>query len=293
MTLAGIGFMPNPFWPGPLLPVTETRTMTSTARTTRTVPKMAAVMAVERFGARPAFPRREAGPPARARCAAAAWALVRGVDGGAERARCEAVLAFWPEVFRWARRSRARSAADVVGPAGLSAGTCPAVGPHLSWAGSGGDGCHSVPLRHALLVGTATGAADGASSAEDSTCHFGPDQFGSVVAPASLLSARRRLGHAWAVIGALVVELHFPACRSLKEKRAVLRPIIDGSRARFGVAVAETAFQELHQRSVVEVAAAAASERVVTETLDAVERFIWSLPGLEVTGAARRWLEDD
>jgi hypothetical protein len=95
------------------------------------------------------------------------------------------------------------------------------------------------------------------------------------------------------VIGALVVELHFPACRSLKDKRAVLRPIIDGSRARFGVAVAEAAFQELHQRSVVEVAAAAASERVVTETLDAVERFIWSLPGLEVTGAARKWLDDD
>jgi uncharacterized protein YlxP (DUF503 family) len=95
------------------------------------------------------------------------------------------------------------------------------------------------------------------------------------------------------VIGALVIELHFPACRSLKEKRAVLRPIIDGSRARFCVAVAETAFQELHQRSVVEVAAAAASARVVSETLDAVERFIWSLPGLEVTGTARRWLEHD
>ena len=111
--------------------------------------------------------------------------------------------------------------------------------------------------------------------------------------PDPSVSARRRLGHAWAVIGALVIELHFPACRSLKEKRAVLRPIIDGSRARFCVAVAETTFQELHQRSVVEVAAAAASARVVSETLDAVERFIWSLPGLEVTGTARRWLEDD
>jgi uncharacterized protein YlxP (DUF503 family) len=31
----------------------------------------------------------------------------------------------------------------------------------------------------------------------------------------------------------------------------------------------------------------------VTETLDAVERFIWSLPGLEVVGTVRRWLEDD
>ena len=102
-----------------------------------------------------------------------------------------------------------------------------------------------------------------------------------------------RLGHAWSVIGALVVELHFPACHSLKEKRAVLRPVIDGARSRFAVAVAEADYQDLHQRSVVEVAAAAACERVVVETLDAVERFIWSRPGLEVVGATRRWLDDD
>ncbi|MGA3214271.1 MAG: DUF503 domain-containing protein [Acidimicrobiales bacterium] len=95
------------------------------------------------------------------------------------------------------------------------------------------------------------------------------------------------------MIGALVVELHFPASRSLKDKRSLLRPVIDGSRARFGVAVAEAGYQDLHQRSIVEVAAAAAVERVVTETLDAVERFIWSRPGLEVVGATRRWLGED
>lgn len=94
------------------------------------------------------------------------------------------------------------------------------------------------------------------------------------------------------MIGALVVELHFPACRSLKEKRAVLRPVVDGARARFGVAVAESGFQELHQRAVVEVAAAAAAQGVVKDTLDAVERFIWSLPGLEVVSSRRLWLED-
>jgi uncharacterized protein YlxP (DUF503 family) len=33
--------------------------------------------------------------------------------------------------------------------------------------------------------------------------------------------------------------------------------------------------------------------RVVVETLDAVERFVWSRPGLEVVGATRRWLDDD
>jgi uncharacterized protein YlxP (DUF503 family) len=95
------------------------------------------------------------------------------------------------------------------------------------------------------------------------------------------------------VIGALIVELHFPACRSLKDKRAVLRPVIDGARSRFSVAVAEAGYQDLHQRSVVEVAAAASEEHVVTESLDAVERYICSLPGLEVVQARRRWLEDE
>ncbi|MGD1011785.1 MAG: DUF503 domain-containing protein [Acidimicrobiales bacterium] len=93
------------------------------------------------------------------------------------------------------------------------------------------------------------------------------------------------------MICGLVVELHFPACRSLKEKRGTLRPVVEGARARFPVAVAEVGYQELHQRSVVEVAAVAANEKVVVEILDAVERFIWSLPGLEVVDVARSWLE--
>ncbi|MBT5579327.1 MAG: DUF503 family protein, partial [Acidimicrobiaceae bacterium] len=37
---------------------------------------------------------------------------------------------------------------------------------------------------------------------------------------------------------ALKIELRLTACRSLKDKRAVLRPIIDGIRNRFTVAVA-------------------------------------------------------
>ena len=38
---------------------------------------------------------------------------------------------------------------------------------------------------------------------------------------------------------ALAVELHLPACRSLKDRRAVVRPILDGARHRFRVSAAE------------------------------------------------------
>ncbi|HET9093205.1 MAG TPA: DUF503 domain-containing protein [Acidimicrobiales bacterium] len=93
------------------------------------------------------------------------------------------------------------------------------------------------------------------------------------------------------MIGALEIELHLPAARSLKEKRAVLRPIIESSRSRYRVAIAETGYQDLHQRAVIEVAAVSSAARVVTDELDAVERLVWSSPGIEVI-ASRRWWSD-
>jgi hypothetical protein len=95
------------------------------------------------------------------------------------------------------------------------------------------------------------------------------------------------------VVGVLLVEIHIPAARSLKEKRATIRPILDTARARYRVAISEVGFQDLHQRALLEVAAVASAEHVVTETLDAVERLAWSASGAEVISCSRRWLEDD
>jgi uncharacterized protein YlxP (DUF503 family) len=93
------------------------------------------------------------------------------------------------------------------------------------------------------------------------------------------------------VVGILELELHFPACGSLKEKRSILRPLIETARARYRVAIAETAHQDLHQRSIIEVAAVASAEHVVVAELDAVERLVWSVPELEVTSSLRWWAE--
>jgi hypothetical protein len=89
------------------------------------------------------------------------------------------------------------------------------------------------------------------------------------------------------------VELHIPEARSLKDKRAAIRPILDTARARYRVAISEVGYQDLHQRALLEVAAVASAEHVVTDTLDAVERMVWSLGGSEVVRTRRRWLEDD
>jgi hypothetical protein len=92
---------------------------------------------------------------------------------------------------------------------------------------------------------------------------------------------------------ALAVDLHLPTSRSLKEKRSVLRPVVDGIRARFPVAVAETDHQNLWQRAEIGVAAVSSSPKVAREVVDEVERFIWSFPELEVLEMRRFWAEED
>jgi len=90
----------------------------------------------------------------------------------------------------------------------------------------------------------------------------------------------------------LEVDIHVPAARSLKSKRAVVKPLIEGLRRRFEVAVAEVGHQDLWQRAAVAVATVSASAAHATEVLDACERFVWSNPEIEVVACERRWLDD-
>lgn len=92
---------------------------------------------------------------------------------------------------------------------------------------------------------------------------------------------------------ALAIEVHLPDSRSLKHKRAVLRPVLDGIRARYPVAVAETDHQDRWQRAEIGVAAVSASARVAREVVDEVERFVWSFPEVEVLTMRRFWAEED
>jgi uncharacterized protein YlxP (DUF503 family) len=89
------------------------------------------------------------------------------------------------------------------------------------------------------------------------------------------------------------VDLHVPEAGSLKAKRAAVRPIIEGARHRFGVAAAEVDHHELWQRSEVGFAVVSATEGHAVEVMDAVERFVWSFPEVEVASVQRDWLEVD
>jgi len=91
---------------------------------------------------------------------------------------------------------------------------------------------------------------------------------------------------------ALAIELHIPQSHSLKEKRAVLRPVLDGLRNRHPVAVAETDYQDKWQRAEIGIVAVSSSATLVAQVVDDAERFVWSFPEVEVTDARRSWLED-
>jgi len=91
---------------------------------------------------------------------------------------------------------------------------------------------------------------------------------------------------------ALRVSLHLPACRSLKDRRQVIKPILDGARHRFRVSAAEVGGTDLWQRCDLGFAVVAGEYRQAVEIIDDVERFVWSFPEAEVLSTERSWLDD-
>jgi uncharacterized protein YlxP (DUF503 family) len=89
----------------------------------------------------------------------------------------------------------------------------------------------------------------------------------------------------------LLVDLHLPAARSLKEKRMVVKSIVDGARHKFRVAAAEVGYLDQWQRAELGFAVVSGSERQAVAVVDELDRFIWSRPEIEVLSVERRWSE--
>ncbi|MBI4576209.1 MAG: DUF503 domain-containing protein [Planctomycetes bacterium] len=69
------------------------------------------------------------------------------------------------------------------------------------------------------------------------------------------------------VIGALSLRLSIPGARSLKEKRRVVKSLVDRIRARFNVACSEVEDLDLHRSAVLGVAAVGNEGRVIDAAL--------------------------
>jgi uncharacterized protein YlxP (DUF503 family) len=84
------------------------------------------------------------------------------------------------------------------------------------------------------------------------------------------------------IVGVCRLSLHFPESGSLKGKRHGLRKLIDRVRAKFNVAVAEVADQDMWQRATVGLVVVGNESRHVQSMLDNIISFAESLYVAEI-----------
>ncbi|MDQ6753941.1 MAG: DUF503 domain-containing protein [Actinomycetota bacterium] len=89
-------------------------------------------------------------------------------------------------------------------------------------------------------------------------------------------------------IGWIEFDILLGATYSLKEKRSVMRPLVNELRRRFEISAAETGSQELLRRGQIGIAMVTGDRGHLVEVLDAAERLVASHPEVELLSARRR-----
>ena len=91
---------------------------------------------------------------------------------------------------------------------------------------------------------------------------------------------------------ALRIELRIPDSQSLKEKRRVLRPIVDGLRTRVSVSVAEIDRHDSWQRATLGVALVAPGATRLDRLIDVVHDYVDGQDLVEVIMFETAYLEE-
>jgi uncharacterized protein YlxP (DUF503 family) len=84
-------------------------------------------------------------------------------------------------------------------------------------------------------------------------------------------------------VGVSSFELHIPSSRSLKDKRRVVKSLIERIHQRFRVSIAETDFHDLHQRAEISMAVVTNGEAEMESLLEEVRSMVDSVPELYLT----------
>lgn len=88
-------------------------------------------------------------------------------------------------------------------------------------------------------------------------------------------------------VGSLEFDLLLADVHSLKEKRAIVRPILAELRRRYEISVSEVDHLDLHRRAMIGVAVVAADGAQVGAVLDDCERTVAARPEIELLAARR------
>lgn len=82
-------------------------------------------------------------------------------------------------------------------------------------------------------------------------------------------------------------ELRIPGCRSLKEKRTVVRSLRDRLTHRFKVSAAETDFQDQPDRAELTVALVASDGRLAESLADKIDHYVTETAGAVIVAGRR------
>ena len=83
-------------------------------------------------------------------------------------------------------------------------------------------------------------------------------------------------------VGTLTVVLYLPDANSLKDKRQVVKSLIDIIRRKFNVSIAEVADLDKWRRATIGVACVANDGRFIQQVLDKVVDTLESIPTIDV-----------
>jgi uncharacterized protein len=78
------------------------------------------------------------------------------------------------------------------------------------------------------------------------------------------------------MVGVLTIHLHLPGCASLKEKRGVIKPLINHLHREFNVSAAEMDLQDTWQETVIGCAMVGNDSGHLERSLQAVARWVES-----------------
>ena len=93
-----------------------------------------------------------------------------------------------------------------------------------------------------------------------------------------------------AVIGFCSLELYIPEANSLKDKRSVLKSMLEGIRQRFNVSASEVENMDIWRRATVGIACVSNSQTFVDQVLNKIVDWVEQNPRVQITAVEVEFL---
>lgn len=92
------------------------------------------------------------------------------------------------------------------------------------------------------------------------------------------------------IVGICTIELYIPEANSLKDKRSVLKSMLEGMRGRFNVSAAEIEHMDVWRHATVGLACVSNSQTFVDQVLNKVVDWVESNPRVNVANVQIEFL---